>query len=232
MGYTTDFFNQKLRLNKQLSVDDKNFLEKLANTRRMARNIEGFGVEGEFYVDGGGMMGQDHEDNIIDHNRPPRTQPGLWCQWTPTEDGWGLEWDGGEKFYNYVEWLEYIINWLKPRGYVLNGTVDWQGEDSEDRGTIVVSNNVVAERARGNDGEEATRVFFVTDSIEANEELHETLEDAVDYAKNEMDAGSGRRIRVCIVRNAFREVDGGWNYDDQADTFEEVKTLDIDLRED
>lgn len=232
MGYTTDFFNQKLRLNKQLSVDDKNFLTKLSETRRMARNIEGYGVEGEFFVDGEGMMGQDRDNTIIDYNRPPSTQPGLWCQWTPTEDGWGLEWDGGEKFYHYVEWLEYIINWLKPRGYVLNGTVDWQGEDSEDRGTIVVSNNVVAERARGNDGEEATRVFFVTDSLEANEELHETLEDAVDYAKNEMDAGSGRRIRVCIVRNAFREVDGGWNYDDQADTFEEVKTLDIDLRED
>lgn len=224
MGYTTDFFNQKLRLNKQLSVDDKNFLTKLSETRRMARNVDAkYGVEGEFYVDGG--LDDYNDPTVIDHNRSPRTQPGLWCQWTPTEDGWGLEWDGGEKFYNYVEWLEYIINWLKPRGYVLNGSVDYQGEEAGDQGTIVVEDNVVSTRALGSDGEEATRVFFVTDSIEANEELHETLEDAVDYAKNEMDAGSGRRIRVCIVRNAFREADGGWNYDDYTNTFETIKTI-------
>ena len=29
------------------------------------------------------------------------TYPGIWCQWVPTDDGKGIEWDGGEKFYNY-----------------------------------------------------------------------------------------------------------------------------------
>lgn len=143
MGYTTDF-NGTLKLNKQLSQEDKTFLTKLAETRRMARNVEGFGVEGEFYVDGGGVFGQGQEDNIIDHNRPPSTQPGLWLQWVPTEDGMGIEWDGGEKFYNYVEWLEYLIeNILAPRGYVLNGEIDWAGEESGDLGRIVVKDNIV-----------------------------------------------------------------------------------------
>lgn len=150
MGYTTDF-EGKLKLSRKLSLDDYNFLKKLSETRRMARNVgPQYGVQGEFYFDGEGEFGQGHDDNIIDHNTPPSTQPGLWCQWTPTEDGEYLEWDGGEKFYAYVEWLEYIIDKiLKPRGYKLNGTVDWFGEDREDMGRIVVKDNVVTtERAQ------------------------------------------------------------------------------------
>ena len=144
MGYTTDLYG-KLKFNKQLTVDDLNFLKKFADTRRMARNVGSeYGVEGEFYVEGGGDFGQERDETIIDYNRPPKTQPGLWCQWVPTEDGWHLEWDGNEKFYNYVEWLEYLIEKiLAPKGYVLNGTIDWQGEDFNDRGTITVADNVV-----------------------------------------------------------------------------------------
>lgn len=144
MGYTTDF-DGTLKLNKKLSEEDHKFLNKLAETRRMARKVDAkYGVEGEFYVDGGGMFGQDQEDNVIDHNRPPSTQPSLWLQWVPTEDGMGIEWDGGEKFYNYVEWLEYLIEKiLEPRGYVLNGEVYWYGEDREDNGIIKVKDNQV-----------------------------------------------------------------------------------------
>jgi hypothetical protein len=55
-----------------------------------------------------------------------------------------IEWDTGEKFYDYVEWLEYIIyNFLAPKGYVLNGNVEWYGEDRADVGTIVVKSNIV-----------------------------------------------------------------------------------------
>lgn len=150
MGYTTDLCGT-LKFNRQLTVSEKNYLEKFANTRRMARNVDNvYGVEGEFYVDGEGPFGQDREDNVIDYNRPPKTQPGLWCQWAPTEDGYGLEWDGNEKFYNYVEWLEYLMNkvfpWILEDGdepLVLNGEIEWYGEDREDMGKIFVHNNVV-----------------------------------------------------------------------------------------
>lgn len=144
MGYTTDFTGV-LKLNKKLTDEDKEFLDKFNNTRRMARDVDAkYGIEGEYYVDGGGMMGQDRDDTIIDYNRPPKTQPSLWCQWMPTDDGWGIEWDGGEKFYNYVQWLEYLIaNFLAPNGYLLNGTIDWEGEDNEDIGKIVVKDNDV-----------------------------------------------------------------------------------------
>jgi hypothetical protein len=144
MGYTTDFMG-KFDFNKPLSDKMFNFLKLFNETRRMKRNVEEvFGVEGEFYVFGGGSYGQDHETNIVDYNQEPSTQPSLWLQWTPTEDRLSLEWDSGEKFYSYTEWLVYLIHKvLAPNGYVLNGTVQWQGEENGDVGEIFVEDNRV-----------------------------------------------------------------------------------------
>lgn len=144
MGYTTDFEGQ-FKLNKQLSTDDLNFLKKFSDSRRMARNVgPEYGIEGELFVDGSDDCFGPQDKSVIDYNRPPKTQPGLWCNWVPTDDGMGIEWNGHEKFYDYVEWLQYLINRiLAPRGYVLNGSVKWYGEDREDNGIINVKDNVV-----------------------------------------------------------------------------------------
>jgi len=144
MGYTTDFEGQ-FDLDKKLDDETYNLLKGLNMTRRMGRKVDKkFGVEGEFYYKNDGDFGQKREDNIIDYNRPPKTQPSLWLQWTPTEDRLSIEWDGGEKFYSYVEWISYIIEKiLKPRGYVLNGAVKWYGEEEDDIGTIFVRDNEV-----------------------------------------------------------------------------------------
>ena len=143
MGYTTEF-DGEFHINERLDKDTQSFLTKLNETRRMKRNIEGFGIDGEFYVDGGGHRGQCDETNIVNYNTPPSTQPSLWCQWKPNEAGTAIEWDGGEKFYNYVEWLKYIISKvLAPKGYILNGLVEYQGEDSSDFGVIAVKENKV-----------------------------------------------------------------------------------------
>lgn len=70
-----------------------------------------------------------------------------YCQWIPTKDGKGLEWNGGEKFYEYTEWLEYICSALDAWGVKANGTITWKGEDRNDIGTITVTDNkVVAEK--------------------------------------------------------------------------------------
>lgn len=143
MGYTTDF-EGKWKLNKKLDKETHEFLRKFNDTRRMKRKVDPkYGIEGEFYVDGTGMAGQDHDSTIINYNQPPRTQPSLWCGWVPSEDGMYIQWDGGEKFYGYIEWIEYIIvNFLQPKGYTLSGAVSWQGEDSDDYGIILMNENV------------------------------------------------------------------------------------------
>jgi hypothetical protein len=71
-------------------------------------------------------------------------QPGLWLQWVLNEEGTELSWDGSEKFYNYIEWLQYLIgHFFEPWGIKLNGEIEWVGEDSSDKGKIAVTDNVI-----------------------------------------------------------------------------------------
>lgn len=158
MGYTTDF-RGTLNFNKPVTDELKAYINAFSDTRRMQRNNDkikelfpnwkqlcfhgNLGQQGEYFVGGAGMCGQDMDESIIQYNYPAKTQPGLWCQWIINDDG-ELEWDGAEKFYNYVEWLEYLIdNFFIPDNYVLNGDIEWQGESSDDFGIIHVVDNVV-----------------------------------------------------------------------------------------
>jgi hypothetical protein len=158
MGYTTEF-SGSFTLNKELSKKHYDYLKKFSSTRRMLRDSHlasllpdperlavGITVsnEGEYFVGGSGFMGQGHDESVIDCNKFPSTQPGFWCQWTPSLDRKSIEWDGNENFYYYDKWIIYIIdNFLKPWGYTLDGTVYWSGEEVEDNGRIVVKNNIV-----------------------------------------------------------------------------------------
>ena len=144
-------------------MEHKLYLEKFSDTRRMKRDGSKLPerktkihdqaqllneVNGEYFVDGFGMCGQDEDESVLEYNYPPATQPGLWCQWIPNEDGTAINWNGAEKFYNYTDWIDYIANrLLAPLGYVLNGEVEWQGEERDDMGLIVVKDNVVTTKA-------------------------------------------------------------------------------------
>jgi hypothetical protein len=130
MGYDTNFCGS-FELDKPLSKE------------RIAAGLP-IGKQGAYFVGGLGFAGQDDDASIIECNTPPDGQPGLWCQWVPSNDGTAIVWDGSEKFYGYVEWIEYLIeHFLKPWGYVLNGEVEWFGEDANDRGMICIADNVV-----------------------------------------------------------------------------------------
>ena len=127
--------------NNYLNRENSNKNATLVTTQRdyMAGEVS---KEGEFFVRDDGFCGQNRDESILDYNVPPSTQPGLWCQWVI--NGNELEWDGGEKFYNYVEWLEYLIeNFFKPWGVTINGEVEWSGESRSDIGKIVVTDNKV-----------------------------------------------------------------------------------------
>jgi hypothetical protein len=193
MGYTTDF-EGSLKLSKELTPEQKVYINTFSGTRRMKRDVNKlmelyggkfgypqtesnllpisekiYGKDGEFFVKDDGDMGQRGDASVIDHNTPPgqlgynestlsfeqrwsenqrrekegECQPSLWCQWVINDEN-ELEWDGGVKFYSYVEWLKYLIkNFFQPWGVLLNGEIEWTGEDSSDMGKIVVVNNEV-----------------------------------------------------------------------------------------
>lgn len=157
MGYTTDFFGV-WTVTPPLIPEHVAYLTAFSRTRRMARDPSqcyladplreavglSFGADGGFIVCGEGLAGQDKDSSIINYNEPPAGQPGLWCQWEPSPDGKTIGWDGGEKFYNYIEWIEYLIaHFLRPWGYALNGDVEWQGEEPGDRGIIRILGNEI-----------------------------------------------------------------------------------------
>ena len=148
MGYSTDFTGS-FKTNKPVDESTYKLLQGLAATRRMNRSDlpEEYGVDGEFYIEDEENCGQSQSPKlgkIVNCNTPPSTQPGLWLQWIMLEDHQTIEWDGNEKFYQYVEWIVYLIEKiLKPRGYIVSGEVEWYGEDRNDEGIIKVEYNVV-----------------------------------------------------------------------------------------
>jgi hypothetical protein len=163
MGYTTEF-EGSVSISPPLNAHEIAYLRKFAASRRMDR------TRGPYFVDGSGPFGQGHDGDIRDFNKPPAGQPGLWCRWEPTKDGRAAKWNGVEKFYNSEEWMTYLIDlFLKPGAVLaselanpvpgrhysaefwhftfdheLNGVIDAQGEDDDDRWRLIVTGNAVA----------------------------------------------------------------------------------------
>jgi hypothetical protein len=153
MGYHTSF-NGRAKLWPYCPDGMIDFVNHLSGTRRMKRRVDSkYGTEGEYYVLGSGMCGQGEESNITHYNDSPSTQPGLWCQWIIKQERFPqrmsiggqetivtnnyLQWDGGEKFYDYVEWLDYLIaRVFDPYEIKLMGDISWEGEDTDDVGEI------------------------------------------------------------------------------------------------
>jgi hypothetical protein len=132
-----------------------------------------YGHEGEFFARDDGQHGQSGhgtDKSILDYNTPPGeipyngmgdfnkvwsengkkrkkliSQPGLWCSWEIAAEGEHLVWNGGEKFYNYIDWLKYLIDrFFSKWGVLLNGEITWQGEEPDDKGKIIVKKNEVS----------------------------------------------------------------------------------------
>lgn len=158
MGYTTKFYG-KFEFNKPVSFELATYINTFSSVRHIKRNNfkimerypqwyemcfhEKLGSEGEFFI---GNTEYTNDPSVIDYNHQPRNQPGLWCQWIVSEDHKYLMWDGSEKFYNYIEWLDYIMtNFIEPdeNQYLLNGNVLWRRDDFSDIGVISIKNNEI-----------------------------------------------------------------------------------------
>lgn len=90
MGYTTEFFGS-LTLSRPATEEEKEYLNKFNETRRMKRNTdklfelfdgkhgnplaktreEIYGNDGEYFVGGKGSFGQDNDSSVVDNNTPP-----------------------------------------------------------------------------------------------------------------------------------------------------------------
>ncbi|MCA8939875.1 MAG: hypothetical protein KDB07_08710 [Planctomycetes bacterium] len=171
MGYSTDFTGH-FEITPPLDTVQAEYLQKFSETRRMRRDnallvdyrepkrqpnrVEDplrqavnlpTGVEGGYFVGGQGFAGQTKDMSVLDYNHPPQGQPGLWCDWTVSEDGKQLRWNGSEKTYKYVQWLQYLIdNFFELWGRKLSGDVQWQGESSTDMGVISIKDNIITVR--------------------------------------------------------------------------------------
>lgn len=161
MGYDTNFFGE-FELDKELTKDQHKYLclfnekrhfqikdsffEKKSKPSVMKNLNIDFGEDGCFYVDEENNL-KYYDSSIIEiaknYNRPPGDCPGLWCGWIPSNDKKHIIWDRVEKFYNYTEWLNFIISkFLNPWEIEIFGSVKFQGEHPNDVGFIRIKDGI------------------------------------------------------------------------------------------
>ncbi|MGW3460317.1 hypothetical protein ACWDE9_12240 [Streptomyces olivaceoviridis] len=101
-------FRGRIDISPPLNASESAYLTRFADTRRMAR------LSGPYTTLSTARLVVPDGD-IIDINQPPQGQPGLRCQWAPTEAGTGIEWSRRSKFPFAAEWMDYLIRkFLKP----------------------------------------------------------------------------------------------------------------------
>ena len=72
----------------------------------------------------------------------------MWFQWELNKTRDGLQWDGGEKFYDADKCMQYIIEKAieKYPNLKFNGIIQAQGEEFSDKWQLIVKNNKVTKK--------------------------------------------------------------------------------------
>ena len=164
MGYDTEF-EGSFKLSRRVTPDEFDYMRRFNFTRHEAFDVDkliaefgdsrglkglGYGERGEYYVsaiDGhcarenacivrGGYM---YRPRHYQYGDEKEISPN--CHWKLTDDGMRLVWDGGEKTYDYIEWLDVTIGIFEHWGITLSGSVNWHGDDDDDDGNITVLEN-------------------------------------------------------------------------------------------
>lgn len=154
MGYNTEFYGS-FCFDKPLTKEQILFIYNYSRTRHFIRpdvtpskvmldaGINDVGSGACYYaLDDVDNKYHNEWTKYKNHYNDPGLCPGLWCQWIVSDSGLRLEWDGMEKFYNYLEWLNFLIeNFFSKWNYNLTGFIKYQGEDDDDFGFIRIKNN-------------------------------------------------------------------------------------------
>lgn len=148
MGYTTEF-TSRVNITPPLNPQEIAYLIAFANTRHNKRKGGPYAVSMDA-----------HGPDVI-NDRDHDGKPGYWCNWVPTADGAGIEWNGVEKFYDADAWMQYLVDhFLMPGGHAqgrpefeqftfdhaVSGVIHAQGEDPADRWELIVEDNKVSRR--------------------------------------------------------------------------------------
>jgi hypothetical protein len=153
-------FTGHVTVEPPLNADEARYLHRFARSRRFHR------VSGPYTTE----TDQSRGDDTVHYNRKSPEQPSLNCDWRPTEDAAGIEWDGSGNSDRYDKWMQYLIDTflsvdatlraelaepVPGRHYpsefahftfdhVVNGVIQTKGEYEYDRGRLVVDHNAVS----------------------------------------------------------------------------------------
>lgn len=112
MGYNTDW-NGVLNLSRELTPSEKQEWETIRNERH---------------------------DSQYNYGDERREFPSIWCGFEVSGDC--FSWDCGEKTYEGIGWIKFFIDklkeWNKNESIYAFGEMEWNGEEREDMGRVVV----------------------------------------------------------------------------------------------
>jgi hypothetical protein len=102
---------------------------------------------------------------IAEGGRDSKAVTGIdaYFQWVPADTLQHIVWDQNEKFYQYIEQLQWLCRWLGERNISANGLMYWHGEESSDTGTINVVANEVAAHHTGRSAEKSPQPLTLRD---------------------------------------------------------------------
>jgi hypothetical protein len=181
VGYHTEFTGH-VAVTPPLNEHEVNYLRKFANSRRYARTSGPYQTETDSY------RGPD----TVDYNDRADGQPGLWCDWEPSDDGTRISWNGTEKFYYADVWMRYLIDtFLRPDAalqgelaeprlgryyapefgrftfdHIVDGAIEAYGDDPSDVWTLRVVGNEVETVEREPSANDLVMSDAVRDAVE------------------------------------------------------------------
>tara|TARA_Y100001972_G_C7654795_1_gene329618 strand:+ start:1833 stop:2258 length:426 start_codon:yes stop_codon:yes gene_type:complete len=116
MGYNTDW-NGQLNLSRKLTDKEQEEWDTIQNERH---------------------------DSEYEYGNKNREYPSIWCGFEVNE-GDVFEWDTNEKTYMGQEWIRFFVNkvieWNKEKEIIVEGEMEWRGQDMGDNGKVKVKYN-------------------------------------------------------------------------------------------